>query len=250
MGQMSSGCSMNMAVGNLKKSRLRTKRMRMKSGTTMRKTTTTMREKRIIEGIAMKTSGRTGCMIEDDSGANKSEEREMIRKTWWAMDTEISLYLPRRHLSLFPIVLNLFKRNEQRFSRFITESELMRLNQSSSAWVRVSIPLFRLLFLAHHYWEQTKGLFSPYEYEALVAAGYDRSFPLLSEENVRFHHAKEETVVDPKSRDGVPLLLDRHRLRVKKAKGIKIKGDQNRSGRHCKELDGHGGGQIFKGRGC
>jgi len=161
-------------------------------------------------------------MIEDDSGANKSEEREMIRKTWWAMDTEISLYLPRRHLSLFPIVLNLFKRNEQRFSRFITESELMRLNQSSSAWVRVSIPLFRLLFLAHHYWEQTKGLFSPYEYEALVAAGYDRSFPLLSEENVRFHHAKEETVVDPKSRDGVPLLLDRHRLRVKKAKGIKI----------------------------
>lgn len=28
--------------------------------------------------------------------------------------------------------------------------------------------------------------------------------------------------MDPKSRDEVPLLLDRHRLRVKKAKGIKI----------------------------
>gem|GEM_PF-3320425 len=52
----------------------------MKSGTTMRKTTTTMREESTVEGIAMNTSGKKGCMIEDDSGANKSRRKRDDQK--------------------------------------------------------------------------------------------------------------------------------------------------------------------------
>ncbi|MFO0695411.1 MAG: FAD:protein FMN transferase [Polyangiales bacterium] len=96
-----------------------------------------------------------------------------------AMGTEVSVVLPdateAREAELAHAVASLFAENERRFSRFDPESELSRLNRTSSPLV-VSASLFAMLLRARTHAERTSGLFDPGIGAALVAAGYDRSF--------------------------------------------------------------------------
>jgi thiamine biosynthesis lipoprotein len=68
---------------------------------------------------------------------------------------------------------------EGRWSRFLPDSDVARLNQSGDDAVVVSPDTFELLELAMAAWEVTDGLFDPSVLPAMVAAGYDRSFHLL-----------------------------------------------------------------------
>ena len=68
---------------------------------------------------------------------------------------------------------------EGRWSRFLPDSDVTRLNQSGDDAVVVSPDTFELLELAKAAWEVTDGLFDPSVLPAMVAAGYDRSFHLL-----------------------------------------------------------------------
>ena len=68
---------------------------------------------------------------------------------------------------------------EREFSRFHSNNELSRFNDSKKdATIDVSPILFDLLKKAEEYRLQTAGRFSPYMLNELEAHGYNQSFPL------------------------------------------------------------------------
>ncbi len=70
---------------------------------------------------------------------------------------------------------------EARWTRFDPSSELCRLNdRAGQGWVTVSEPTLGLIERMVHGWEHTDGAFDPTITAALEAAGYNRSFELLS----------------------------------------------------------------------
>lgn len=77
-------------------------------------------------------------------------------------------------------VRDFIARSERRFSRFIPESELCQLNSSAGSWVSVSPELMEILILAHHYYEETRGLFDPSILPQLMRAGYDKSMDQMT----------------------------------------------------------------------
>ncbi|MGI8826737.1 MAG: FAD:protein FMN transferase [Chloroflexota bacterium] len=95
------------------------------------------------------------------------------------MNTDIALLAPvagpefERAASM---VLHVFSDVEKSLSRFLPESELFALNQSSGNPVQVSPLLFGAVSLAVRAAEETNGVFDPTILSALEHAGYDRSF--------------------------------------------------------------------------
>ena len=73
-------------------------------------------------------------------------------------------------------VEQLFASMERRFSRFLADSELSRLNASLAGAVEVSPAMFALLRLAQRLHRDTGGIFNPAVLPQLERAGYDRSF--------------------------------------------------------------------------
>ncbi|MFD2369532.1 FAD:protein FMN transferase [Brevibacillus sp. GCM10020057] len=104
-----------------------------------------------------------------------------------AMNTEIETMLENQpgqvKCELEQTVDRWFRAIERRFSRFLPESELSRLNSYSGKLTLVSAAMAEVLLLADMYRSQTEGLFTPFVYDALRAAGYDRSFEQLDKEN-------------------------------------------------------------------
>ncbi len=73
-----------------------------------------------------------------------------------------------------------FERLEQIMSRFRPDSELSRLNRAGA--LEVSADLARVVELALAARERTGGRFDPCVHDALVAAGYDRTFAKVAPE--------------------------------------------------------------------
>jgi thiamine biosynthesis lipoprotein len=71
-------------------------------------------------------------------------------------------------------------RAEQHLSRFLPSSEISRLNLAEGAPVNVSKLAFDAITAAIKAAKATGGLFDPTIHDALVAAGYDRSFDTLA----------------------------------------------------------------------
>ncbi len=65
---------------------------------------------------------------------------------------------------------------ERRWSRFLPDSELQRLNAGAGRAVRVSTETRQLVEAAVDAWFDTSGRFDPTVLDALEAAGYDRPF--------------------------------------------------------------------------
>lgn len=99
--------------------------------------------------------------------------------TFRAMSTDITVVVPdvdpEREARLGAEVAALFAASERRFSRFLGDSELSRLNRAREPFV-ASNALFSALERARGYHEETEGLFDPAIGVALLSAGYDRSF--------------------------------------------------------------------------
>jgi thiamine biosynthesis lipoprotein len=64
---------------------------------------------------------------------------------------------------------------ERRFSRFLSYSEVFRLNDSAGQWTNVSDDLLDMLERARFYHKETHGLFDPSILPDLKRLGYDRS---------------------------------------------------------------------------
>ncbi len=71
-------------------------------------------------------------------------------------------------------------------SRFRPESELSRLNQQAGHWVDVSETLLANILAAKQGARITNGLYHPLLHDALIAAGYDRSFEQLESSDAPF----------------------------------------------------------------
>jgi FAD:protein FMN transferase len=106
----------------------------------------------------------------------------MQRRAFRAMGTEIELFVdaPRSEAALVDAAAE-FHRLEELLSRFRADSELSRLNRDGA--IDASPDLVEVTQLALKARERTGGRFDPTVHEALVAAGYDRSFELLSPED-------------------------------------------------------------------
>ena len=68
---------------------------------------------------------------------------------------------------------------ERRWSRFLADSELSRLNRAGGRWQSVSDDTLVLIDRMLAAWRWTEGRFDPTVLSALERAGYDRNFPDL-----------------------------------------------------------------------
>lgn len=104
------------------------------------------------------------------------ELRGLARHAFGAMGTEIEVLIvsDREEPELFQAAESEFERLESLFSRFRPDSELSSLNRAGRQ--PVSPELLELLQLALAGREATGGRFDPTVHDAIVAAGYDRTF--------------------------------------------------------------------------
>ena len=119
----------------------------------------------------------------------------MLRRSFRAMGTDVELLLDAPAGEHAERALDRaeaeFERLEQILSRFRADSELSRLNREGRI-DDASPDLVRVAELSLVAREQTGGLFDPTVHDALVAAGYDRSFeevptdaPAIEQDGVR-----------------------------------------------------------------
>lgn len=101
----------------------------------------------------------------------------MLCRSFRAMGTEMELLLDAKSDTPLVEAEEELRRLERLLSRFLPESELSRLNAAGS--LDVGPELLELTELALAARERTGGRFDPTVHDALVAAGYDRSFDLL-----------------------------------------------------------------------
>jgi FAD:protein FMN transferase len=98
--------------------------------------------------------------------------------TFRAMGTNVTLMGPE--CPAFPpaarSVEAVFAREEQRYSRFRGDSELTRVNTAAGTWTTVTPAFEGLVRFALVKAAETDGAFDPTVLDAVIAAGYDRTF--------------------------------------------------------------------------
>lgn len=105
----------------------------------------------------------------------------MERRVFHAMGTEIELLVDADDADVaLDAAEGEFHRLEALLSRFLPDSELSRLNASGA--IEAGPDLVRVVQLALDARERSGGRFDPTVHDALVAAGYDRSFELIPSE--------------------------------------------------------------------
>jgi thiamine biosynthesis lipoprotein len=113
------------------------------------------------------------------------------RRTFHAMGTEMELLVEAEQAEgALDAAEQEFQRLEALLSRFRDDSELSRLNREGS--IDAGPDLARVVALALEARERTGGRFDPTVHDALVAAGYDRSF-----EQVPTHAAAASSTTSP-----------------------------------------------------
>jgi FAD:protein FMN transferase len=104
----------------------------------------------------------------------------MLRHTFAAMGSTMTAVLDTTEASNLPLLAAIpdwFASWERQLSRFDPASELSRLNARPDEWVSVSPILWDVLQAALDAARVSEGLVTPAVLDALLAAGYDRSFP-------------------------------------------------------------------------
>ena len=98
-----------------------------------------------------------------------------------AMNTPILLAAEGEDLAITGLqaARALIEISEQRFSRFLTDSELSSLNRSAGQWFSASHVLMEIIILSLKYFHETGGLFDPSILPDLKRAGYDKSMEAL-----------------------------------------------------------------------
>lgn len=87
---------------------------------------------------------------------------------------------PERAVDLIRIAHATVGQLERRWSRFLPDSDISRINAASGRPVMVDDTTIEVVGLAIDAWQQTDGVFDPTVGRCLVAAGYDRSFTDLA----------------------------------------------------------------------
>ena len=106
----------------------------------------------------------------------------------------------------FAMVVDAFEQAEQRMSRFRVDSELSWLNAQTNCWAELSPPMWNVIIKALILAEETNGLFDPTLHDALLAAGYGRSFKELNGQGANTLLAdlqrgdRQQIALDPEAR--------------------------------------------------
>ncbi len=107
---------------------------------------------------------------------------------------------------------------EHQFSRFLDDSEMTRLNNSTGTWFPASIGMYQLVRQAREFFEETGGLFDPSILDALEQAGYDRSM-----DEIRAHGAHPRKKTESRSRpDFSQIELDDAARAIRLPPGMRI----------------------------
>ena len=104
----------------------------------------------------------------------------MLRHAFRAMGTDVELLLDAEDSSLLTGAEAEFRRLETVFSRFLPDSQLSQLNEAGEG--RIGPELLEVIELAVEAREASGGRFDPTVHDAVVAAGYDRSFELINDD--------------------------------------------------------------------
>jgi FAD:protein FMN transferase len=102
----------------------------------------------------------------------------MQQHAFRAMGTTVTLMGPEgpAFLPAARSVEAVFAREEQRFSRFRGDSELTRVNAATGAWTAITQTFEAVVRFALAKAAETGGAFDPTVLDAVIAAGYDRTF--------------------------------------------------------------------------
>lgn len=107
---------------------------------------------------------------------------------------------------------------EQRFSRFLPESELSKLNRSAGKWFRASEDLLELLEQSMGFYRETNAIFDPSILPDLKRTGYDRSMTEMPKEV-----APRRSAPKPHSRPAFSEIeIDLPEQRVRLPRGMEI----------------------------
>lgn len=87
---------------------------------------------------------------------------------------------PERAPDLMRVATSTIASLEQRWSRFLPDSDINRINASPDTPVQVDPTTLTLVGRAIDAWSQTGGVFNPTVGSSLIAAGYDRPFAQLA----------------------------------------------------------------------
>lgn len=110
-------------------------------------------------------------------------------------------------------VLDWFDEVERRFSRFLPDSELTRVNEAAGQLVMISEEMLEVVLLAKRHEERTSGIFNVLVGPSLQAAGYDRSFEHLAQ-------VKHSRIVPV--HPGQSIKIDPHMHSIKVPKGASM----------------------------
>jgi thiamine biosynthesis lipoprotein len=111
----------------------------------------------------------------------------MEERSFHAMGTEVEIYVDADGAGeALAAAETEFHRLEQLLSRFRQDSELSVLNRDGT--IDASPDLARVVGLALEARQRTKGRFDPTIHDAVVSAGYDRSFELVPEDGAGATH--------------------------------------------------------------
>ena len=138
----------------------------------------------------------------------------MQRRAFHAMGTEIELLVETEDADrAFDLAEAEFERLEQVLSRFRPDSELSQLNRDGR--LDASADLVQVVELAVAAREQTGGRFDPTIHDALVEAGYDRTFDEVPADGVG----------EPSSaRCGGGVFIDGHRIELERGYRLDLGG--------------------------
>ena len=144
----------------------------------------------------------------------------MLRRRFHAMGTDCELFLEARPrpeaLRAMAEAEREFRRLERIFSRFDPDSELSELNRRGM--LRVGPELLEVVDLALAARDRTGGRFDPTVHDALVAAGYDRTF-----EEVPAHvHGGSDPGASSNLRCGGSVRVDRETRSIQLDPGVRL----------------------------
>jgi thiamine biosynthesis lipoprotein len=108
---------------------------------------------------------------------------------------------------------------EDRWSRFRPHSDVSRANRTAGTPCPVHPDTVDLVERACRYWETTDGLFDPTVHDALVDAGYDRSFEAIESGERRSHSTRLEARPTP---GAAAIVTDRRASTIALPRGVRL----------------------------
>lgn len=151
----------------------------------------------------------------------------MARREWRAMGTDVSVLVVGDDADelerLAELAVDRVDELERRWSRFIDDSEISRLNAEPGHPYTVTDETLLLVATSVDAWSVTGGRFDPTVGDAVIAAGYDRSFDDLAGTTVSARPAPVPTVSDDGRRvDAGAVAVDHGRHTVTLPVGVRF----------------------------